>query len=247
MPNTNWKETWRNDWRGYLESLAKKINEIQHDLKKHSRNKKFDLLNIKNQLNSLSNDLRGEIAKNAVNLLITRVEKIIINLNDDITRDELLDYFDNSEEINDKFESLRVSINSFSKYASNKNNQIGIDLANELNEKIRLLSSHGSSLTALDKEIINQMKSIIIDNYKELGPTANGIGYFHTLLRNISLCLSYLSALISRSQCDDIDQKAVAVGQINTTFFARSTRQEKAVKIDEELNKLIENHAKSGT
>lgn len=157
------------------------------------------------------------------------------------------DYFDSSEEINDKFKSLRASINSFNEYALNKNNQIGIDVANKLNEKIRLLSSNGSSLTTLDKEIINQMKGIIINSYKELGPTADGIGYFHTLLRNISLCLSYLSSLISGSQCDDIDQKSVAVGQINTTFFARSTRQEKVVEIiDEELNKLIENHPKSG-
>ena len=115
-------------------------------------------------------------------------------------------------------------------------------------KKISQLNSHGSSPRSPrspDKVTMNEMKKII-DSYKALGSTADGIGYCHTLLRNISLRLSYLSSLMSRSQSDDIDQKSVAVGQINPTFFARSTRQKKAVKIDEELKKCIEDHPKPG-
>ena len=167
-------------------------------------------------------------------------------LNDDIIDDKLSDCFDSSKNTNDNVESLRVAINAFSEYVSKKSNQVGMDVANKLNEKLSQLNSHGSSLTSPDKVTMNEMKKIIIDSYKTLGPTADGIGYCHTLFQNISLRFSYLSSLISGAQSDDIDQKSVEVGQINPTFFARSTRQKKAVEINEELNKCIEDHPKPG-
>ena len=165
---------------------------------------------------------------------------------ENIIGEELSDCFDSSQDTNDNFKSLRVAINSFSEYVLEKNNQVDMDVAKKLNEKLSQLNSHGCYLTPQDKVTMHEMEQIIIDSYKALGPTADGMGYFHALLRNISRCLSYLSSFISGAQRDDIAQKSVEVGQINPTFFARSTRQKKAVEINEELNKCIEDHPKPG-